>query len=153
VKLGPIEVPEPETFTPGFGSVQFSGLLGEPGEVTEAQLIFLARQVAAFEGQTIPIVTDAEIVPDAFYTVASVDVTRIDGVALGAGWVEYELTAVPVPGHENPLIESHVSGTLRANDTGVVLAEARPFHAVPIVSGIHDWWAGEAGTGYVEEDR
>jgi hypothetical protein len=139
MKLGPIEVPEPETFTPGFGSVQFTGLLGEPGEVTEAQLIFLARQVAALEGQTIPIVTDAEIVPDAFYTVASVDVARIDGVALGAGWVEYELTAVPVPGHENPLIETHVSGALRSNGHGIAAGSTFPFHAVPVTAEIHGW--------------
>jgi hypothetical protein len=128
VKLGPLEVPEPDTWSPGEGAVRFGGLLGEPSEITAPQLVFLAQQVPALVGQVVPITTDEQIIPDGFYRITAADVSRFDGVAIGAGWVEYEVTAAPVFGSESPLVESYIAGAAKATDHTVTPA---PFQAVP----------------------
>lgn len=153
MRLGPLEIPDPETFTPGFGQVRISGWLGEPDEVSADQVVFLGRQVAALEGQVVHVTTDFGFIPDAWYRVVSADVEQIGGVQIGARVVVYDATLAPVSGHEDPMIESHVSGALRQNDHSITSDDARPFHCVPSAATMHDWWAGAGGTSTTTETR
>jgi hypothetical protein len=137
IRIGRLTLPDPEHYQPGTDSVSVSGVLSTRDDpLSPAQAIFVAEQLAAMGGsdEIVPVIHETF---SGFYRVVNANIAQFDPVWYTQGHGEYELTLSPVLGHGLPVVESVVTGAIRAN--GVSVTDARPFHAVPGSRLIHEW--------------
>jgi hypothetical protein len=139
IRIGRLTLPDPEHYQPGTDSVSVSGVLSTRDDpLSPAQAIFVAEQLAAMGGsdEIVPVVHETF---SGFYRVVNANIAQFDPVWYTQGHGEYELTLAPVVGHGLPVVESVVTGAIRANALSIVAADARPFHAVPGSRLVHEW--------------